>query len=311
MSEILPQQFCIVFMWTGKTWTNGQSLSVCQETRSIFEQRLTAGWYDTGEHLDQLDDAADRITAQVLVKNKDDRHRPRADRWPSRYVPCLDDGIRIFDFDEDRDTSNIPAMLQRRKAWDKAQKLGHRLDRVKAPSYVSELLPLLKVEDLEIKCPACRQREYEQEWKEFLEACREFWVIGALAPITKVRPFYFEEMRRRENRGPTHFPASFVIPDSLSGRQRKIIEWHLSTERSDYKRAPLLKAKELMLWDDVVPAEQRKTLEKKVKRAAARGVVSSAFARAWFQMHAAVAQIFKGPKPKTKQTKQPRRKQTA
>lgn len=311
MSEILPKRFSMVSMWVGNSWTNGCVLTVDLEEQMVWEKRETAGPYQSA-FLERLDNQKVRIVEQVIGMGGFDMKTYNSFKGGAvRYVPCFDDGVSIFRFNEKRDGVNFPAAKLRRDAWDKVYKsIPMALDFIE-PISARRFTGCPHDEDRDREWMAEKQRKFHRQWAEFLEACREFWVIGATVPITKVRPFYQEEMHRVAKNGYSEFADSFVIPASLGGRQRKLIEWVLSRQRNDWDRSLLLKAKKLMLWDDEEKESQRKTLEKKVKRAAERGVVSSGFARAWFRIHEAVAKIFTGVKPKSQQIQQPKNKKTA
>jgi hypothetical protein len=314
MSEILPQQFCIIFMYPGRTWTNGYAITVDVRNRHVREYVETAGPYAPDFQLDRLDESGERWSEHILGTSKRTQKFEYQDAIPCRYVPCFDDGWRIFGFEEERDSKNFPQAQQRLEAWRKVRK--------EIPSNRSDAWRMVNAQRCMMGKPWLEneQKEWEDkfdrrqgvQWPIFLNACIEFWRVGASVPVTRVRPGYLHEqfflsqfdwverIKQRE-----------TLPKTLRAKHREMMSYHLKWASSPGDKEKLIKANKLMLWDKSVTSHQRKTLEKKVKRAAARGVVSSAFARAWFQMHAAVAQVFKGSKPKTQQTKQPRRKQTA
>lgn len=313
MSEILPNEFRIVQVFCGRKWTNARYVTVNIRDREVSINRETAGWY--GGRIDkvELDADSERMITSVL-----------GDPWatplyleevPCRFAPALDDGSRIFDFCEDPHGKDFPLMQPREDAFRRAERLAQKLTLYSPEIYKHRLRCKLGREpsEREVMKLKIRQEGPQKEWLPFLNACRDFWRLGALSPVTKVRPLYCEEKWLKSKADGDNESAKMLvaIPKTFSGRQRLLLETFLARRPDKYEEKKLNEIKRLMLWDQSVQAAQRKTLEKKVKRAAARGVVSSSFARAWFKMHAAVAQIFTGQKPKTKQTKQPRRKQTA
>lgn len=313
MSEILPNEFRIVQVFCGRKWTNARLITVNRRNREVTIERETSGWYGTYTKLVELDAGCERLINSVWGNPY--RWPAHEDKIPCRYAPCLDDGLEIFDFYQDKHGADFPLMQPREDAFLKAEYLAGRLTTNDIRCYLYPLRSKLGREpsDSELLEYKFEQEGHQEAWLPFLDACREFWRLGALSPVTKVRPLYYEEkwLKSKADGDNESMRLLAGIPKTFGGRQRVLLETFLARRLDQYEEKKLNEIKRLMLWGQSVPADQRKTLEKKVKRAEARGVVSSAFARGWFKMHAAVAQIFTGRKPNTQQNKQPRRKQTA